>query len=96
MVLLLTKPKSKQVINLFSEEIIMNFNKVKKMKNSDLGCQPSRTKKERKLSDLEEKEKKEELMASLVSRMVVSKIQDNWRLSIRPIGGNRPVKESTK
>ena len=40
---------------------MMNFKKVEKMKNSDLGHQPS----EENSSDLEVKRKKEELVASL-------------------------------
>ena len=74
----------------------MNFNKVKKMKNSDLGRQSSRTKKERNLSNLEENEKKEALMASLVSRLMVTRIQDNWNWCIRPVCSDKAVKESTK
>ena len=83
----------------------MNFNKVMKMKNriikqpdlnGDLGRLSYRTKKERNLSNLEENEKKSVLMSSLISRLMVTKNQDNRNLRIRPVCSNKAVKESTK
>ena len=62
---------------------MLNSKKIKKTNNSDPRHQSSRKKMEKKLSDLEVKRKKEELVASLFSRLI-----------IRPFSSIEPVKGS--